>query len=202
MSDGHFPILPDEGLSGLRPTLLERLRLAARETCDASFDAVFDPGMLALLLKGFDQVGADEGTIWLIDNSRTTLVPRFNSGPRAEGFVGIHRQPLSKGMISMVVATEQPICENEVYKNARQDKEVDRRLGLRTCAMIAVPLVFCGEIRGVLSCVQVRQSESDDPDPPGFTSDHLIQMQLTANLIGRLLEARLQSHCLGLSPIL
>lgn len=202
MSDGRFPILPDEGLSGYRPTLIERLRVAAREACADSFDAVFDGGMRAHLLKGFSQVGADEGTVWLIDPSRTSLVPRFNSGPRAEGFVGIHRQPLSKGMISMVVATEQPICENQVYKNAQQDKEVDRRLGLRTCAMIAVPIGFCGEMRGVLSCVQVRQMESDEPDPPGFSYEDLTHMGLTSNIFGRLMEARLQAHCLGLSPIL
>jgi GAF domain-containing protein len=104
-------------------------------------------------------------------------------------------------MISMVVATEQPICENEVYKNERQDKEVDRKLGLRTCAMIAVPLVFTGELRGVISCVQVRPGNSQDPDPPGFTQEHLLQIQLAASLLGRLLEARLLSHCLGFTSI-
>jgi GAF domain-containing protein len=201
MSDGRFPILPDENLAGLRPALLARLRAAATEACNFSFDVVFDAGMRALLLEGFRRVGADEGTIWLIDSGNEVLIPRFNSGPHATGFVGIHRQPLSKGMISMVVATEQPICENEVYKNERQDKEVDRKLGLRTCAMIAVPLVFTGELRGVISCVQIRPRESRDPDPPGFTHEHLLQTQLVATLLGRLLEARLLAHCLGFTPI-
>lgn len=201
MSDGRFPILPDENLAGLRPALLARLRAAATEACNSSFDVVFDAGMRALVLTAFRLVGADEGTIWLIDSSGEVLVPRFNSGPHAEGFVGVHRQPLSKGMISMVVATEQPICENEVYKNARQDKAVDQKLGLRTCAMIAVPLVFSGELRGVISCVQVRPGNSQDPDPPGFTHEHLVQIQLASNLLGRLLEARLLSHCLGFTPI-
>jgi GAF domain-containing protein len=201
MSDGRFSILPDELLAGLRPSLLGRLNAAAIETCEGSFDIVFDPGMRALVLESFARVGADEGTIWLMDANREVLVPRFNSGPHAKGFVGIHRQPLSKGMISMVVATEQPICENEVYKNQAQDKAVDQKLGLRTCAMIAVPLVFCGELRGVISCVQVRPGDSDEPDPPGFTQDDLLQIQLASSLIGRLLEARLLSHCLGFTVI-
>src|SRR5262245_36910604 len=106
MADGRFPILPDENLSGLRPALLARLREAAIEACNSSFEVAFDAGMRALILNAFRLVGADEGTIWLIDASREFLVPRFNSGPHAEGFVGVHRQPLSKGMISMVVATE------------------------------------------------------------------------------------------------
>ena len=201
MSDGRFPILPDENLPGLRPALLGRLRAAAVEACSTSFDVVFDAGMRGLLLDAFRQVGADEGTIWLIDSGNEVLIPRFNSGPHAEGFVGVHRQPLSKGMISMVVATEQPICENEVYKNERQDKEVDRKLGLRTCAMIAVPLVFTGELCGVISCVQVRPGNSKDPDPPGFAQEHLVHMQLTASLLGRLMEGRLLGHCLGFTSI-
>jgi hypothetical protein len=201
MSDGRFPILPDENLAGLRPALLARLSAAATEACNMSFDVVFDAGMRALLLDSFEQVGADEGTIWLIDAGNEVLVPRFNSGPHAGGFVGVHRQPLSKGMISMVVATEQPICENEVYKNERQDKAVDQKLGLRTCAMIAVPLVFSGEVRGVITCVQVRPGNSQDPDPPGFTHSHLVHIQLASSLLGRLLEARLLAHCLGFTSI-
>ena len=201
MSDGRFPILPDESLAGLRPALLGRLRVAATEACNKSFDVVFDAGMRALLMSSFQLVGADEGTIWLIDEGSEVLIPRFNSGPYAEGFVGIHRQPLTKGMISMVVATEQPICENEVYKNERQDKEVDRKLGLRTCAMIAVPLVFSGELRGVISCVQVRPGNSADPDPPGFTQENLLEILLASSLLGRLLEGRLLAHCLGFTPI-
>jgi GAF domain len=201
MSEGRFPILPDENLAGLRPALLQRLRAAAMEACNMSFDVVFDAGMRALLLESFQQVGADEGTIWLIDSGNEVLVPRFNSGPHAAGFVGVHRQPLSKGMISMVVATEQPICENEVYKNERQDKAVDRKLGLRTCAMIAVPLGFSGELRGVISCVQVRPENSQDPDPPGFTHQNLVHIQLASSLLGRLFEARILAHCLGFTPI-
>jgi hypothetical protein len=201
MSEGRFPILPDEMLSGLRSSLLGRLGAAAVETCEGSFGVVFDPAMRALIVKAFARVGADEGTIWLMDSHREVLVPRFNSGPQAAGFVDVHRQPLSRGMISMVVATEQPICENEVYKNQAQDKAVDAKLGLRTCAMIAVPLAFCGELRGVVSCVQVRPKDSMEPDPAGFSEDHLLQIQLASSLLGRLLEARLLSHCLGLTAI-
>ena len=107
-----------------------------------------------------------------------------------------------EGMISMVVATEQPICENEVYKNARQDKEVDQKARAPHLRHDCCPprIQWRTPRRYLLSCkfgLEIRQ----DPDPPGFTQEHLVQIQLAATSLGRLLEARLLSHCLGFTSI-
>ena len=99
-----------------------------------------------VLTKAFSAVGADEGTIWLLDEKEEALVPVWSSGPYGERFIGAHRQPLTAGLMSLICVTEQGICENAVYQNAQQDPTLDRRLGVLTCAMIAVPLRF-----GVLS---------------------------------------------------
>ena len=192
--------LSDDRATQLRVAFGLQLREAAASASE-NFDELFDHLARNFLLDTFARAGADEGTVWLLDAGRKELVPVYNSGPRAKEFVGTFKQSLRSGMISMVVATEQPICENEVYKNERQDKEVDRKLGLRTCAMIAVPLVFSGELRGVISCVQVRPGNSADPDPPGFTQENLLEILLASSLLGRLLEGRLLAHCLGFTPI-
>ncbi|HEY5814031.1 MAG TPA: hypothetical protein VIT23_15425, partial [Terrimicrobiaceae bacterium] len=98
---------------------------------------------IARILKGaFEAVRADEGTIWLLDEKEEALVPVWSSGPYGERFIGIHRQPLTAGLMSLICVTEQAICENSVYQNAQQDPTLDRRLGVLTCAMIAVPLRF------------------------------------------------------------
>ena len=98
----------------------------------------------------------------------------------------------------MVVATEQPICENEVCKNQQQDRTLDQQLRLKTWAMLAVPFYFAGELRGVISCVQLVTAARPDPAPPGFTAQHLRDLQLTAGLLSQLIEYRLLTLSLGL----
>jgi hypothetical protein len=49
--------------------------------------------------------------VWLIDDAREALVPRFNSGPKAQDLVGVLRQPLDRGIISLAFVSEQSICE-------------------------------------------------------------------------------------------
>ena len=60
-----------------------------------------------VLRKAFAAVGADEGTIWLLDENEEALVPVWSSGPYGERFVGIHRQPLTAGLMSLICVTEQ-----------------------------------------------------------------------------------------------
>lgn len=191
-------VLPEEQLAPLRPAVEARLREAVKQICQEGFESFLDLGSQVLLAKTFDHVGAHEGTLWLIDENATALVPRFNTGERATEFVGNFRQPLQSGLISYVVHSEQPICENDVYRGGRYDKTLDDRLRLLTCAMIAVPFIFGGEVRGVVSCVQLKAASDEKPDPPGFSGEHLREIQLVADAVGRLLEGKLLRLCLGL----
>jgi hypothetical protein len=157
--------------------------------------------MRTVLTDAFTRVGADEGTVWLLDEPREHLVPRFNSGPNAANFVGSFRQSLRAGMISMDVATDQAICENEMRRNAQQDKTLDQQLGLQTCAMIAVPFYYVGELRGVISCVQLQPARSEAPTPRGFSADSIEGLCLTASVISRLVEYRLMALCIGMEGL-
>ena len=198
MNDARLTVLPDGRLSTLRPVLSARMKDAAELLGEGAFDEFFDATMRSLLVAGLQSAGAHEGTVWLLDHSRNNLVPRFNSGPNAPNFVGQFRQTLRAGMISMVVATEQPICENEVHKNQRQDRTLDQRLGLVTCSMLAVPLYFAGEVRGVISAVRLKPAGSAAPDPAGFSPEDLRALQLTASVLSRLVEHELIALSIGL----
>ena len=197
----RLTVLPDERFAALRATLLAALQTAARDVSGEAFGAFLDDSMRSLLLEGFHRVGADEGTVWLLNETKNALVPRFNSGAHADYFVGRFEQPLRSGMISMVAATEQPICENEVCRNERQDRTLDNELGLKTWAMLAVPFVYFSELRGVISCVQLLPKEASAPVPPGFSARHLSDLQHTAGLLSRLIEYRLLAQCLGLDAL-
>ena len=198
MSEGRFTVLPDLRLSALRGLVTTRLEEAAQELAEGAFDEFFDGTMRAAFIEGLTQADAHEGTVWLLDRTQNWLVPQFNNGPNAASFVGHFRQSLRAGMISMVVATEQPICENEVHKNAQQDPTLDRKLGLITCSMLAVPLYFAGELRGVISAVRLKRANSTARDPAGFSPDNLRALQLTADVLERLIEHELLTLSFGL----
>jgi hypothetical protein len=182
----------------VRPLLMARMTELAALAGAGGFDEFFDYTMRAHFISSLGKIGAHEGTVWLLDETRSCLIPRFNNGPKAANFVGRYRQNLRAGMISMVVSTEQPICENEVYQNQQQDKTLDRTLGLLTCAMVATPLYFAGELRGVISAVQLKEASSPQADPPGFTAEHLEAWQLTASILARLVDRLLLASALDL----
>jgi hypothetical protein len=170
---------------------------AARAVADGAFDSCFNVTMKAALKDGLNQACAQEGTVWLLDPTRSFLIPRFNSGPDAGNFVGVFRQSVQSGMIGMVVATEQPICENAVDTNNQQDRSLDIKLGVTTCSMLAVPFYFAGQLRGVISAVQLKRPDATT-DPTGFSPENLRTLQLTADVIERLVEHELLTFSLGL----
>lgn len=190
--------LHDARLVAVQPLVLARVRDLAALAGSGGFEEFFDATMRASLVGVLRAIGAHEGTVWLLDETRSVLIPRFNNGPQAAHFVGRFRQSLRSGMISMVVSTEQPICENDVHQNQQQDKTLDRELGLQTCAMLAVPLYFGNELRGVLSAVQLKPAAGAVPEPPGFTPQHLEALQLASSVLGRLVEQQFYALALGL----
>jgi hypothetical protein len=192
-------ILPDPVFLDLRSTLLERLNRIGDSIYPGEFSSLLDPLMREELHHGFKEAHADEGTVWLLDESRKNLVPGFNSGPRSVELVGKFKQPLNAGLICMVFAGEQPFLENEVWKNAQQSKLLDTMLETRTCAMLAVPFYFLQACRGVISCVQLQPPGSTRPEPPGFQAKDLATIQRTSALVSELIEYRLLSRTVGWS---
>ncbi len=194
---GKFFGLSDDNTSELQLAMRLQLRDAAASASE-NFDELLDPLARSFLLDAFAQAGADEGTVWLLDSDRRELLPVFNSGPRAAEFVGSFRQSLRSGMISMVVATEQPICENEVHLNQQQDPALDRRLNLQTQAMVAAPFYYAGELRGVVSAVQLRDPAMGRGDAEGFGYEDLRAIHRSAAILGVMLEHRLVTSFLAL----
>jgi len=197
----RLTVLGDDRLGHLRAIVRSRLRELAARAGTGAFEEFFDSTMRTLLTDRFQSIGAHEGTVWLLDETRNYLVPRFNTGPNAANFVGHFRQSVRSGMIGMIVSTELPLCENEVGRNQQQDKALDQKLGLQTCAMLATPLYFAGELRGVLSAVQLRVPGSSDPEPCGFSPEHLDALELTATVLARLVEQQLLSLAIGFEDL-
>jgi len=192
-------ILPNPALLLHKADLGNQLQeIAARIRADQFADLI-DPVVRRTLERGFTDAGADEGTIWLLDQTGKNLVPVFNTGPDADRFVGQFKQPLGTGLISMVFASEQPFLENDVGRNERQSKLLDSLLQVQTCAMVAVPFYFQRQCRGVISSVRLRRVGQAQTEPEGFRREHLASIQQVSALLTRLIDLQLLSRAVGWS---
>src|SRR4030095_16363364 len=198
--------LPEQRFIPLRPARQEHLAKIGNAISPDNFLSICDEMLVKFLTDTFGRVSADEGSIWLLDEEKRHLVVAFNSGPNADKIVGF-KQPLNKGIISLVVASEQAIIESNVYKDAKYSADLDKKLHNTTYAMIAVPLYFLKQVRGVISCVQlfdvlVQQGEPmpAEKTPQGFKPEHLIAVQTAAAVIRDLIDYRLLGTAVGWLP--
>jgi len=152
-----------------------------------------DPG-LSILRSTKESVGADSVSIWLADVEEKNLI--VTHCDPADDLVG-WEQPVSEGLVSLVFASEQCLCENRVYANADHSKRVDETLGHVTTAMIATPFYIAGTLRGVISCVQLKESP-DAPDPDGFSARKMKRVRRLSTVLERLVNYRLITTLVGL----
>ena len=106
----RFTLLPDPRFRKHVSVLLDRLDKAAKLITRETFDDFADDLIKTILADSFDVAGADEGTLWLVNPSKSELDAVFNNGPTAAKILK-HRQTLDRGLISMVFSTGQPGME-------------------------------------------------------------------------------------------
>jgi hypothetical protein len=203
MKSTRANFLPEQRFVPLRPALQEHLSKLGGAVTPENFLSISDEMLLKLLQETFARIGADEGSIWLLDQEKQHLVVAYNSGPNTAKIMGF-KQPVSKGIVSLVVASEHAFIENQVYKNAKHSKTLDEKLHKTTYAMIAVPLYFLNEVRGVISCVQLLDVEIHDgmaaptgQTPPGFGPPELNAIQTIAAVVRDLIDYRLLGTAVG-----
>ncbi|MCC7053295.1 MAG: GAF domain-containing protein [Gemmatimonadaceae bacterium] len=183
---------PDPELHAFAPVVMQRARERGAMITGPWLRG--DEPRLAreLLVDAIGRCGADEGTVWLLRGA--ALVPAINTGPHADRLVDLFQQPVSQGIIGMVAVTEQSFCENGIEASAQRDGTLDTLLGVRTAAMLAVPLAFGGAVRGVVSCVLFTREGA----PRGFAAEHLERLERDVHTAGRLLDLVLLDGVLGL----
>lgn len=180
----------------LRYSVQRRLSQVAAAITTEGFATLLPSQCKYFLHWLFRDVGADEGTIWLADADGKSLVPAYNTGPRAKDLVGVFRQPMGEGLVALVFANGQSVVENEVYKNVEHSKRVDHTLGQRTEAMMIVPVHFIGDLQGVISCVILGQGASDAPRR--FTGENLDFFSFQSRVLGALFQNSLVERLFGL----
>lgn len=167
--------------------------MAASVTPDDFRGLLGDPGR-AMQRSIMDSVGADSTSIWLADIEENNLIVTHTAPD--ESLLG-WSQPLNKGLTSLAFASEQCLCENEVYQNTQHSKGVDEALKQVTYALIATPFYFGGSLQGVISCVQLKNNAAA-PDPKGFSARDLNRVRRLSKGLERLVNYRLLTTLLDL----
>lgn len=185
-------LVPDREISMMEEPLARWQSNLARLITHQNLDQFLHRYCQSVFDLGLEALGAHEGTIWTIDSEESYLLPIYNNGPDHERFVGGFQQPLGEGMLSMVFASGQLLCEDQVYQSNKQHKKLDQELEKLTCTMIAAPLFFGGRLRGVISAVKLKSRESpEDLDPKGFSGEDAESLGDLSQVIGRLIDHRL-----------
>ncbi|MBV9299040.1 MAG: hypothetical protein JO066_08690 [Verrucomicrobia bacterium] len=207
MANTRMNLLPNKRFLDLHATLIDHLANIARLVDYRNFPSLCDAGIFRWLNGVFASVGATEGSIWLLDQEKEHLVIAYNSGPNAEKLLGF-KQPLSRGLLGTVFATEQGLVENKVYQNAQHDHQLNRMLRQTTYAMIVVPFYFLNERRGVISCVQLvdifmepSEAISAEMNPSGFTGNDVTVLKDAAAILRELVDFRLLQTTVGWNPL-
>jgi hypothetical protein len=189
--------LPNEQFRPLRSILQDHLQRIAGTITPENFPGICNDRIWWLLKSSLDQAGADEGSVWIIDDEMKHLVISYNSGPNAANLVGF-RQGLEEGIVSLVFANEQSFVETEVYRNSQHSGILDDKLGVTTYAMMVVPFYFLNECRGVLSAVKLIEATATAGKivpkgnlPSAFAPDDLSTLQNAALIIRDLIDYRL-----------
>src|SRR5260221_4256843 len=108
--------LPDERFLSLRSALKERLHKMADVLTPENIGGILDVRIENVLRDAFDRVGADEGSLWLLDPEKKHLVIAYNTGAKASEIVGF-KQTVGSGSVSTSLDNEQGIAEKEDYKH-------------------------------------------------------------------------------------
>jgi hypothetical protein len=201
--NGRVNFLPDERFLPLRSALKERLQKMAEVLTPENLGCILDSRIENVLGDAFARVGADEGSVWLLDPAGEHLVIAYNTGAHAAEIVGF-KQPAGSGIVSTSLASEQGFAENEVYKHELHSRLLDDKLSLTTYAMIVVPFYFLNACRGVISCVQLFKVRREagravpvGPVPAGFDMEQLNVIKRASLVISDLIDYRLLRVTVG-----
>lgn len=177
----------DPELSSITPAVEQALSRTALNLEPEEFSNLIGAPGLSVMRSSMEALKADSLTLWLVDREEQHLVVTHTEPDPS--FVG-YKQSVEEGLIALAYASEQCLCENDVYQNAQHSKKVDETLGQVTCAMIATPFYIAGNLKGVVSCVQLKDS-IDAPNPAGFSARNMNRVRRLSAAVERLVNYKL-----------
>ncbi|MES2661047.1 MAG: GAF domain-containing protein [Verrucomicrobiota bacterium] len=178
-------VVRDPELSGMSARLGECVRRSLEILKPSEAAGLVTSAMSECFADLLAHVGADGGTLWLLCPGAAALEAVFNP---LEPEIAGKRQPLVSGIVSLVLATGEPVCVSGVATHRNHSPAIDIALGKTTHGMIAVPFVLGGVIRGVMTAVRLTGDE-----PFGENETRIVgrYAEILANLMVRNLTVKI-----------
>ena len=145
--------------------------------------------LLELILKiARDEVGADRGTVFLVDNKHQELWSIVASGLDHQEI----RVPLGKGVAGRVAQTGETVNVEDAYALDYHDHSFDQKFSYKTRSMLSLPIRHrTGEIVGVLQLlnkISAPRFTAEDEDFLNKLSGHMAMALENARLHRESLE--------------
>jgi signal transduction protein with GAF and PtsI domain len=127
----------------------------------ANFDAVFEGIMDAAMAC----VDAESGALYILDGDKNELYFAAARGPKARDVLAldITIKP-GQGMAGACFANNEVIVVSDAHKDPRFFKEVSSAVGYEVRSLLTAPIVFEGEVFGVVQVINKRGSNEFDMD--------------------------------------
>ncbi len=184
-------------MAPLVPSIEERMAGFAAYIRASNFREFTDPLMQRFIVDCYRDAAAHEGVIWMLDTEQKNLLCAVQLGKASRNLVNF-RMPVDAGISGMVLALQQPFCENNLSENRAAASMLEERMGVVICSRILVPFFIAEKMRGVVACYRTKTT-LEEPDPPGFETDAVEEMSLLARLLGRLFDHKLLCAAVGIS---
>jgi len=190
--------LPDPRVAPLVPAIEERVGQFAAFIRAANFREFLDPLMQRLIVDCYNDAGAHEGVIWMLDTEQKHLLCALQLGKASRALKGV-QWPVDANISGMVLSMQQPFCENNLSQNRAAASLLEEKMGIVICSRILVPFFIADRMRGVVACYRTKPN-LEAPDPDGFQTDAVEEMSLLARLLTRLLDHKLLCSAVGMEP--
>ncbi|MFC3209842.1 GAF and HD-GYP domain-containing protein [Planomicrobium okeanokoites] len=134
--------------------LLKLLEAAKQLNSNLEIEEVFQN----ILLQMVTMVGAEAGTLWVLDQDGEEIKVVAAYGESADKIVNI-RLKKDEGIAGKVIMSGEPVLIRNVQEHPDWSNRVDESSGFVTKSMITVPLTVKGKVLGSLQLLNKKQCE-------------------------------------------
>jgi HD-GYP domain-containing protein (c-di-GMP phosphodiesterase class II) len=148
-----------------------------------NIDTLFD----MILGISMDTLGAEAGSIMMLDEEKQTLKFAAVSGPKS-GKLKEVKVPVGEGIAGWVIRENRGVLITDAQSDPRFFKEADQKTDFKTKSVLAVPLRTKNNLIGVVEVLNKKNNES-------FNSDDMLMLEALSNQAAIAIEnARLYAN--------
>ncbi|HEJ83715.1 MAG TPA: GAF domain-containing protein, partial [Desulfobacteraceae bacterium] len=157
------PMMEEPTLQFLGDQLAEKIHILSifDSLCQASIAISSNLNLKTLLQIVMslteDLLGNEVSAVILLKPGKNELYWEVSRGDKSDFFEGDLTLRLGQGIAGNVALTGESVLLNDVHEDPRWDDSFDKKTGFHTRSMICVPIIFHGNILGVIEVINKKR---------------------------------------------